>query len=76
MRVVHFTLVKPFDVSPKCGGVDETCTVEEIWDTRRHKRYLELAKNGDFKEEFKWWESAYDGMMASIKTDNCNPTER
>ena len=76
MRVVHFTLVKPFDVSPKCGGVDEACTVEEIWDTMRHKRYLETAKNGDFKEEIEWWESVYDEMMASIKTDHCNPTER
>ena len=40
MCVTHFTLVNLFDVSPKCRGMDEACMVEEIWDTRRHKRFF------------------------------------
>jgi len=79
MRVVHFTLTKPFDMSPKCGGKDGACTVEEIWDTERHKRFVEMAKmdrNGDYKEEIEWWETVYDEMIASVKTDHCSLTER
>jgi hypothetical protein len=46
--------------------------VEEIWDTERHKSFVETAKvdrDGDFKEEIEWWETVYDEMMASVKTD-------
>ena len=74
MRIVHFTLTKPFDVTPKCGGKDGTCTPEEIWDTKRHKEFVRSAKlegNGGFKEEIEWWETVYDEMMESIKTDHC-----
>jgi len=78
MRIVHFTLTKPFDVLPRCGGVNETCTPGEIWDTERHKSFLETAKmdrDGNYKEEIEWWGSVYDEMVASIKVDHCNPTE-
>ena len=76
MRVVHFTLTKPFDTSPRCGGEDGTCTVEEIWDVKRHKSFLETAKkdrDGDFREELEWWETMYEEMMASNK-DGCSFT--
>ena len=78
MRIVHFTLTKPFDMSPRCGDMDRECTVEEIWDTTRHKRHVEKAKmerNGDYKEEIEWWETVYDEMLASVKTDHCSLTE-
>ena len=78
MRIVHFTLTKPFDIVPKCGGEDGACTVEEIWDTERHKSYVETAKtdrDGDFKEEIEWWETVYDEMMASVEIDHCSLTE-
>ena len=80
MRIVHFTLTKPFDVLPRCGGVNETCRLEEIWDTKRHKSFLETAKverNGDYKEEIEWWETMYDDhMMASADRCNLIATER
>ena len=81
MRVVHFTLTKPFDVRPRCGGVDEdeACTVEQIWDTRRQKSFLEGAKtdrNGDYREEIEGWETVYDEMVTNVKTDHCSLTER
>ena len=79
MRVVHFTLTKPFDMTPKCGGGDGACTVEEIWDTKRHKDFVETAKmdrNGDFKEEIEWWEMVYDEMMENVETGHCNPVEQ
>ena len=78
MRVVHFTLTKPFDTAPRCGDAGEACTMEEIWDAERHKRFVETAKkerNGDYKEEIEWWETVYDEMIASVKTDHCNVTE-
>jgi len=78
MRIVHFTLTKPFAMVPNCGGEDGACTVEEIWDAERHKSFVETAKtdrDGDFKEEIEWWESVYDEMMASVKTDHCSLTK-
>jgi alpha-N-acetylglucosamine transferase len=78
MRIVHFTLTKPFAMVPRCGGVDGACTVEEIWDTRRHKEFIETAKvdrDGDFREEIEWWESVYDEMVESVRTDHCSLTE-
>jgi len=79
MRIVHFTLTKPFDMSPKCGGVNEICTLEEIWNTERHKNFLETAKkdrDGDYKEEIEWWGTVYDEMVESVKTDHCSLVER
>ena len=79
MRIVHFTLTKPFNPDPRCGEENGECTAEEIWDTKRHKMHLEMAKihmNGDYREEVEWWETMYDEMMANVKTDHCNPTER
>jgi len=78
MRIMHFTLVKPFDTAPRCEGQDGACTVEEIWDTERHKRFVETAKmerNGGYKEEIEWWETVYDEMLASVKTDHCRLVE-
>jgi len=77
MRIVHFTLVKPFEVAPRCGNQDETCTPEEIWETERHKRFVEAAKmdrDGGYKEEIEWWESVYDEMMVNVKVDHCSTT--
>ena len=79
MRIVHFTLTKPFDMLPRCGDMGEACTVEEIWDTRRQKSFLERAKmdrNGDYKEEIEWWETVYDEMMENVKMDHCSLTEQ
>ena len=79
MRIVHFTLTKPFDMAPRCGDGDAVCTAEEIWDTKRQKAYLQTAKmdrNGDYKEEIEWWETMYDEIVANVKTDHCNLTGR
>lgn len=78
MRIVHFTLTKPFDMAPKCGDGDGACAVEEFWDTKRQKDFMETAKvdrNGDFKEEIEWWEMVYDEMMENVETDHCSPVE-
>jgi hypothetical protein len=79
MRIVHFTLTKPFDIVPRCGGEEGACTVEEIWDTERHKSFVETAKldrDGNFTQEIEWWETVYDEMLANVKTENCSLTER
>ena len=79
MRIVHFTLTKPFAAVPRCGNVGEACTVEEIWDTRRHKSFLDRAKvdrKGIYKEEIEWWETVYDEMMENVKTDHCSFAKR
>ena len=79
MRIVHFTLTKPFHGWPGgCAGQDGVCTPEEIWDTVRHKSHLESAKahmGGIHREEIEWWGSVYDEMLVNVKTDHCSHTE-
>jgi len=74
MRIVHFTLVKPFEMVHQCGGKDGACTPQEIWDGRKHKAFVNSAKgerDGYYREEIEWWETVYDEMMANVKTDHC-----
>jgi len=71
MRIVHFTLVKPFDGRPSCG--DAECTLEEIFDSSRHRKRLELAKGergGVFRKEIEWWGTVYEAMLISVG-DTC-----
>lgn len=44
MRIVHFTLTKPFEITQKCGGKGGTRTPEEIWDAILHKEFVKTAK--------------------------------
>lgn len=73
MRIVHFTVVKPFDGRPSCG--DNACTVEEIFDPARHRKDLERAKvdRGMFREEIEWWGTVYEEMMIKVG-DVCQTT--
>jgi len=73
MRIVHFTLTKPFDIWARCG--DRACTVAELWDVNRQRGTLESAKahmDGLHKEEIEWWETLYDDMLANVRTDHCS----
>jgi hypothetical protein len=36
---------------------------------------VKMDRDGEFKEEIEWWETVYDEMMASVKTDHCSLTE-
>lgn len=68
LRVVHYTLVKPFEPIPKCGW-GKTCPPEVVFDVERRKEYLQTAKKkwkGHFATEVGWWEADYNEMMAEI----------
>ena len=65
-------------MTPKCGDEGRVCMLQEIWDTERHKTFVQRAKmdrNGDYKEEIEWWGTMYDEMMANVRTDHCGTTE-
>lgn len=68
MRVVHYTLTKPFPGRPSCGN-DRDCTLAEIHDPVKQREYAERAKGswgGAFKEEIEEWNTVYEEML--VKT--------
>ena len=36
----------------------------------------ENGRDGNYKEEIEWWGSVYDEMVASVKVNHCDLTER
>lgn len=64
MRIVHYTLVKPFESSAKCPkGI---CDEAMVYDFERQEAWLKTAKTkwkGNFVTELTWWEEAFKLVM-------------
>lgn len=67
MRIIHYTLTKPFDFKAKCpNGV---CDQEKVYDLERQEAWLKTAKTkwgGNFVPELTWWEESFNLMMGEI----------
>ena len=67
LRVIHFTLVKPFDDAIKCAS--DVCTDREVFDMNRRKDFLEIAEKswgGAFKDEVREWGVVFEEMMKRV----------
>jgi len=67
MRIIHYTLVKPFDGRRQCG--DRACEGGEVFDVSERGSHLESAKaswDGSFREEIERWVEEYDEMMLAL----------
>ena len=67
LRVIHFTLVKPFDGAIKCAS--DVCTDREVFDMNRRKDFLEIAEKswgGAFKDEVREWGVVFEEMMKRV----------
>ena len=67
LRIIHYTLVKPFDVGLKCAK--EVCTSKEVFDLEKHRDFLEVAEKrweGKFKDEVREWGAVFEEMMRTI----------
>jgi hypothetical protein len=67
MRIVHYTLSKPFEFKMKCpGGI---CDPKQVFDLNRHQNLLTATKKkwkGHFVQELTWWEDSFNLMMKEI----------
>lgn len=67
LRIIHYTLNKPFDSELKCpGGI---CDPEEVFDLKRQQEWLNTVKKrwkAHFAPELTWWEDSYNLMMEEI----------
>ena len=73
MRIIHYTLVKPFDGSIRCAEKAPACTAEEVFGMEKHIAFLESAEGdwgGAFRDEIREWGVAFEGMMRSVG-DKC-----
>jgi hypothetical protein len=67
MRIVHYTLVKPFDSKMKCP--DGLCDQTKVYDLKRQDAFFETAKEkwkGNFIPEFTWWQDSFKAAMREI----------
>lgn len=67
MRIIHYTLAKPFDSRPWCG--DKACEGGDVFDISRQKDFLETVKaswDGSFREEVERWIMEHDEMMLAL----------
>ena len=73
MRIVHHTLVKPFDSKVKCpNGV---CDQAMVYDLKRQEAWLEKAKSewgGPLAPELTWWEEPFNLMMGNCVPLTCS----
>ena len=70
LRVIHYTLLKPFPGSLDCA---RTCTVEEVFGLEIHREFLKRAEEdwgGNFREEIQEWGVAFEDMMKTVG-DKC-----
>lgn len=71
MRIIHYTLVKPFQSKMKCpGGV---CDPEKVFDPKRQRDWFNKAIKkwkGHFVSEFTWWEESFNRVIEEIG-DSC-----
>ena len=67
MRIVHYTLDKPFNSELKCPrGI---CDQGLVYDLKRQEEWLTTAKTrwkGHFALELTWWEESFNLMMDEI----------
>lgn len=67
MRIVHYTLVKPFENKMKCpAGI---CDQEKVFDLKRLRGVISAAKRkwkGHFVQELTWWEDSFNVMIEEI----------
>jgi len=66
MRIVHYTLVKPF-ARLKCP--DGVCDQAEVYNLQRQEAWLKKAKTklkGNFVQELTWWEESFNQVMREI----------
>jgi len=71
LRIIHYTLVKPFDGSTRCA--EETCTAEEVYGIERHRDALKAAEEGwggAFRGEIQEWGVNFEEMMREVG-DRC-----
>jgi len=67
MRIVHYTLVKPFNSRTKCPK--GMCDQEKVYDLKSQEAWLETAKTkwkGHFAPELSWWEESFNVAMKEI----------
>jgi alpha-N-acetylglucosamine transferase len=71
LRIIHYTLVKPFDIGLKCA--EKACTGEEVFDVKRHRDFLGVSEKswgGAFKDEVREWGVVFEEMMKTVG-DKC-----
>lgn len=71
LRIIHYTLVKPFDVVLKCAR--KMCTGKEVFGIERHRKYFKFAEEGwggAFKDEVQEWSVVFEEMMGTVG-DKC-----
>ena len=67
MRIVHYTVVKPFDSETKCP--DGMCDQTLVYDLKKQEVWLEKANTkwgGHFAPELTWWEDSFNSVMGEI----------
>ena len=71
LRIIHYTLVKPFNGSPGCA--QRECTAEEVFGIKAHKDFVESAGGdwgGAFRDEIREWGVAFEEMVRAVG-DRC-----
>jgi len=71
LRVIHYTLAKPFYGGFKCAK--EPCTGKELFSVERQRSALQSAEKewrGAFKDEIQEWGVAFEEMMEAVG-DKC-----
>ena len=71
LRIIHYTLVKPFDGTARCQRKE--CTAKELFGVEKHRDFLKGAEGdwgGSFREEIREWGVAYEEMMEAVG-DKC-----
>ena len=67
MRIIHYTLAKPFDGRPQCGN--RGCEGGDVFDISKQRKHLEGVKaswDGSFREEIERWILEHDEMMLAL----------
>jgi len=71
LRIIHYTLVKPFNGGVNCAG--EVCTAEEVFGLEKQRNFLKSAEEawgGAFKDEVREWGASFEEMMRAVG-DKC-----
>ena len=71
LRIIHYTLVKPFDGATKCRK--KACKAEELFGVEKHRDFLKTAEGnwgGTFKDEVREWGVAFEEMVKAVG-DKC-----
>lgn len=71
LRIIHYTLVKPFDGKVECAK--ETCTGEEVFGVEKRRDFLAVAEKawgGRFKDEVGEWGVVFEEVMKTVG-DQC-----